>query len=107
MADRILKVGYGDQAVFARDTLTVSTTAIGLDEGDYDPTSGRPAYCAMIENVGGQAIRYRVGADPAAGAGHKLADGEVLYVHGADNIRALRVIRDTGSDATLEISYLR
>lgn len=78
---------------------TVSNVAVGLasipDKSNY----------ALI-TCSGAAVRWRDdGVDPTAGTGHPLAVGEHLeYSNRAD---ALRFIRSTGSDGTLDVSYYK
>jgi hypothetical protein len=90
---------------FAYEAITVADTAIGFTVGTYAPTAGLPAKMVMI-TVESQPLRYRLdGTAPTASEGHALAANDVRYVVGANNIRKFRMIRSTGSSATVRVTY--
>ena len=86
---------------FDHEVITVSAVVIGLT-----PAKRSPAEAALI-SCAGATVRYWLdGATPTASEGHPLAAGETLLVHGQNNLRGLRLIRES-TDATLAVTYLR
>ena len=94
---------------FDHEVITVSTPAIGLTAGKLAPSTGSggpPAEAALI-SCAGAGVRYWLdGATPTASEGHPLAAGETILVHGQNNLRGLRFVRET-ADAALAVTYLR
>lgn len=98
---------------FDYETITVSTSVVGLTGSKIQPASGRAASSAAI-TVEGANIRYRLdGGEPVAGgAGHlgydtSIAPTLVIWVYGTENLRNFRVVREGASDATLRVTYYR
>lgn len=86
---------------FDHEVITVSAVAIGLTT-----SKSAPAEAALI-SCAGAGVRYWLdGAAPTASEGHPLAAGETILVHGQNNLRGLRFVRET-ADATLAVTYLR
>lgn len=82
------------------ESLTVSTTALGLTDSRTD---GAEVAFITIES---QAVRYRLdGQNPTASVGHVLSDGDILELRGFWEIDKFRVIRRDGVDATARVSY--
>jgi hypothetical protein len=105
--------------VFAFEAITVSTVAIGFTTATYAPTGGIPARQAFC-TVAVDEIRYRViNGDgtglPTSTVGHYQLSSATsnasysFYVHGANNVRLFRMIRDSaaGGDAMVSCSYSR
>lgn len=86
---------------FDHEVITVSAVAIGLTAGKL-----APAEAALISCTGAGVRYWLDGATPTASEGHALAAGETILVHGQNNLRGLRFIRET-ADATLAVTYLR
>ena len=98
-------VGNGAVAVpFAKETIAVSTTAIGLTAATYNPTDGPKATEALI---GVQAANVRVwfdGSTPTTTAGQVFVSGQSFVVC-ALTLRKFLAIRDDGTDAELAVTY--
>lgn len=100
------------------ETVTVSNTAKQLTEAKFTnysltglavPTDQAlaNARCAFITVEATNGLRYTFdGTDPvAATTGHLLAGGGSLAIYGYTNIKNLKMIRDGGSDAAIQVSY--
>lgn len=83
------------------ESITVSTTAVGLDE------AYRTIYNYALITVIDEAVRFWLdGTDPTASVGHVLADGSSLTLESAEELRNFRVIEVTGTPI-LSVSYGR
>lgn len=85
------------------ETLTVSTSAVGLDTATIQGI----AYCqARLET---DKVRFRIdGTNPTAAVGVELSVGDILQIFDANSARRLRLIRSTGSvDATMQVTCWR
>jgi hypothetical protein len=93
---------------FARERLTISTTAVVLTAATYSPASVPAAKSAKI-SVETNPIRYTLdGSVPLAGSiGHPVAAGAEIVLRSEEEIRAFQAIRTGGSDAFLEVTYFR
>ncbi len=98
---------------FDYETVTVSSSVVGLTAGKIQPTSGRAALGAALTVEGGN-IRYRLdGGNPVAGsAGHlgydaSVAPGQAIWLYGTENLRNFRAVREGASDAALRVTYYR
>lgn len=79
--------------------VTVSSTALAL------PSIPDKASYAIV-NITTQPVRYRDdGTAPTASVGMPLAAGDELVLVSPKQIQDFRVIRSTGSDAELNVSY--
>lgn len=89
------------------ESLTVSSTAVGLTASKYIPTdSSRRATTALI-TVEADSIRFRIdGTNPTASVGHLATAGESIALEGYDNIKNFRAIRTT-TDATIRVTFMR
>lgn len=98
-------VGNGAVSVpFAKETIAVSTSAIGLTEATYNPTDGPKATEALI---GVQAANIRVwfdGTAPTTTAGQVFVAGQSFVVC-ALTLRKFLAIRDDAADAELAVTY--
>ena len=91
---------------FAFETVTVSNSAVSLTAATYAPAGGVRAEKAFITTEG--EIRYRYdNNDPTASVGHILKDGNFLILTGIHQIQMFRAIRNSTTDATLEVTYER
>ena len=94
------------------EAITVSNTAIGLTATKVRPSAAAntPAHGGAFEvfiSVETNAIRYRIdGTDPTASEGHPLAAGDKLTVTGHNNIRRLKMIRQS-ADAAVKVTFFR
>lgn len=98
----------GPIPTYAYESLTVSSTAVGLTASKYTQTSATlptiSAKFALI-TVEDDAIRFRTdGTDPTTTEGHKLAAGDTLLLDCWDDIRRFKAIRVT-TDAKIRVSY--
>lgn len=99
---------YGQ--AFAYESITVSTSAVGLTASKIVPTSGplRPAFEAFLTLEPTNGIRYRLdGTDPTDTEGHPLAGGGTVTITGTNNLKNFRMIRSGGADATVKVTYFR
>jgi len=80
-------------------TLTVAATSVGL-------TVPATANTAMVQ-VLGQPIRYTFDttAPVAATTGFLGSAGDLIVIYGRPNVLAFRMIRDTGSSATVQAEF--
>lgn len=84
----------------AFETITVSTTAIGLTTVTRDDANH-----ALLTSEGAD-FRYRVdGTDPTASVGHLVLAGAVLVLEGRGELQNFKAIRDAAVDITLSVSY--
>ena len=96
----------GNAVPFARETITVSTTAVGLTLATYRPGGGvNPATVALISVQGGQNVRvWFDGTAPTTSAGIVVASGQSFYVCGTV-LGTFKAIRDDASDSELAVQY--
>lgn len=89
------------------ETITVSTTSVGLTASKVYPSDGIAAKEAVV-SVENASIRYRAdGTDPTAAVGHPVASGQEIVLTGTANLAAFKAIRSGAADATLTVSYYR
>lgn len=93
------------------ETLTVSTTALGLTAAKVDTSA---AVYMTLEGTAG--IRWRLdGGVPTATVGHlfeppstgNAASGSGMWVCGKTSLLNLRMIRSSTADVTIRVTYLR
>lgn len=95
------------QDAFAKESVTVSTVAVGLTPATFRPSGVPPAQYVFL-SVDADKIRvWFDGSDPTAAIGHELVTGSILELHGIKNIERLRMIRSGAADATVRASYFR
>lgn len=88
-------------AVLSFESVSVSTTAVGLTPATYEDWSIR-----AIVTVEGGAVRFRSdGTNPTASVGHALEVGDSVTLRDHDEIQRTKFIRRDGTDATLMVSY--
>lgn len=98
----------------AFETITVSTTAIGITStlATETPTVNAPldikrGVRAALFSVETNNIRVRFdGTDPTASVGHLVTAGDFLWVEGHDALLRLRMIR-ASADAAVSVTLFR
>ena len=93
-------------AELARESITVSTTAIGFTTTNIPPTSDKCQY-ARVQVTAAQ-IRVRLdGTDPVAATspGELWNIGDIKEVWGGNDMREFKAIREGSTDAVLNVSY--
>lgn len=109
MSQIITNVIAGLYEPYDFDTITVSSSAVGLTASKYNhvpPNVLRDAQYIVITSET-NSIRYRIdGTDPTASVGHLMPAGSALVLTGITTIRNFKAIA-TGSDATLQVTYSR
>ena len=100
----VVEVSY---SAYDYEVITVNTVVKSLDAAKIAPSNGAPARAVLI-TVEDASLRFRLdGSNPTATNGHRLQAGDVLVLVGVNNLRNFRAIRDTGTSATIRVSYLR
>lgn len=98
-------------AAFDFDTLTVSTTAVGLTAAKVDL-----ANAAYMTLEGTNGIRWRIdGQVPTATVGHlfeppgtgSAGSGSGMWLCGRNSLLSLRMIRASTADVTIRVTYTR
>lgn len=85
------------------ETITVSSTAVGLATTTYSPT-GRGQMTTCTARLETAQVRFRFdGTAPTSTVGFLLEDGDVLTIERHDHMRLIKFIRTTGADATLSV----
>lgn len=103
---------------FAFETITVSTTAIGLTAATISPTNApgaKQAYCTVEAAAATTAVRWRSdGTVPTAAIGHwrqagvpGTSDPGEITLEGTNALLRFRAIRQGAADVTLRCTYLR
>ena len=82
-----------------RETLTVSSSAVGLASVQ---NAAAPGY-ALIRVEGARVMYRDDGVDPTAAVGQPLYDGDSFHYNGP--LSAIKFIRRDGTDATLYVTY--
>lgn len=94
-------------STYAKETVIVSTSAIGLDSTVYQPANEEGPKRAVIF-VADQPIRYwRTGDTPTATSGVHVNANTLLIVEGLDDIDNFLAIRENVTDATMYVEYER
>ena len=98
-------------AIFAHETLVVSTAAVGVTRGTAFPggLGNADAYYALC-TVELAPVRYWYDGQataPDSTHGHLLLPGDVLEVYSPQNLAALRFIREGAVDGNVMLSYGR
>lgn len=91
---------------FAFETVTVSTSAIGLTAATYNaPSTGQPPAVMAFLTTEDDTMRFRVdGADPTSSVGHEVASGTGLIVCTA-SLPKLKMIRSGAADVPVSVTY--
>jgi hypothetical protein len=94
------------QEAFAFEKLSVTTgTAVGVTVGTAFPGNAQATY--GLFSVETNNVRWRVdGGNPDATDGHLIETAQYFEIHGAENIRNLRMI-GSGGTATVQCTYAR
>jgi hypothetical protein len=91
---------------FAKEEITVSTTAVGLTAATYKPTGSGAAVMAFI-TIDTDTLRFWLdGSIPTSTVGHAAANPSSLVLCEASLPRAL-FIRSGAADAKLRVTYFR
>jgi hypothetical protein len=99
---------------FAYENITVDNTVGGVSLTQTnvllpnDPL-GNHARLVVITSEGAD-LRYRVdglGAPVAATSGHLFPNGSMLTIGSLQQMKQLRMIRETGTSATVRVTYYR
>lgn len=90
---------------FAKESVTVGATSIGLTVATFAPAGQSAASYAFITVETDQARCHLHGA-AADTTGHLFNVGDAMELHGTNTLAQLRCIRVT-TDATLRVSYAR
>lgn len=106
-------ISIGPRVVIGSETVTVSTTAIGLTSTKYKVAAGslgdrmyaKEAFVTVEDNQ----VRWNL--DPAVTVtastnGHEADAGDSFSIHGVTAMDNFRAIRTGGADGVLRISYL-
>lgn len=89
---------------FAKETITVSSTAIGLTKATYNPAaSGRTALVAFMTVAADNIRVWFDGSIPTATVGHLITSGSGLMICSADLPKFLAIRQTT--DATVSVTY--
>ncbi len=92
---------------YAYESITVGDSAVGLTADYLAPDGAAPPIAALL-SLETAAIRFRMdGTDPTSSEGHLLASGDELTISSINALRAFRAIRDTETNGTLRVTYLR
>lgn len=93
---------------YAKETLTISSTALGLTESVYKTGQHEDIQRAYI-TVEDASIRYWTdGSDPVAGSeGHLVPAGSAIELTLHESVNKFKAIRDGSTDAVLQITYER
>jgi len=91
---------------YTRETITVSTVAIGFTSATFralEPYSNPSAIVTVESNP----VRYEYGTAPTSTVGHLLNVGDTLVLDNYDDIQHIKIIRDTSAsgDASLQVTY--
>ena len=94
---------------YARERVTVSTTAIGCTPTTLRNSSqvdGAFRASAIVVEVITNTVWYTTdGSTPTSSNGNKLTAGDVVTLAGFQKLADFQMVRDGGSDATVDISY--
>lgn len=86
------------------DTVTVSSTPVGLTLAKVQQSAGNAAYALVSVETAPIAVVF-VGT-PSTSVGNQFIAGSSFYVCGLANIKAFRAIR-VSSDATLKVALFK
>ena len=96
----------------AFETMTVSTTVLGLTAGTINTTTAAAVYITLET---GASLRYTLFGTPSATVGHLIdppstgnaGTGSGIWFCGRAALTGLRFIRAGGTDAVIRITYYR
>ena len=93
---------------FAAEKITISDSALGLTAATYN-VAGENVCKAAIITVDAQPIRVTLDGSttPAASVGHGFDADDIIFISGQGNLANFSAIREGGTDADIQVSYLR
>jgi len=95
------------KTAFAKEELTISSTAVSLTSSVFRPAGQTPASKAFI-TVETAPIRYWYdGSTPTATSGHRAEAGAVIELEPLDDIEHFKAIAETATDALIKVTYER
>lgn len=93
-------------SAFASETITVSTSAVGLTAATYNPGNGQnPASAALVAVNTNNLRAWFDGSAPTTSAGIIVAAGQSFVVCGIPGLQKLKMIRDDASDVEVAVQY--
>lgn len=99
-----------DQAIAGDyEQLTVSTVAVTPTSSKLSVTlaTGGTKHAArafITVEVAGMRLRFD-GVAPTSSVGHLISSGDYITIDGVENVSNIKMIRATGTDATVNITY--
>ena len=101
-------MGISGRAGFTHESITVSSSSVGLTEATYSPGTQVPPTRGAIITVEDQNIRFRIdGTAPTSSVGHLAKNDDTITLGSIDDVTNFRAIRQSGVDATIRVSYKR
>jgi hypothetical protein len=107
---------FGKLDQYARERITVSTTAVGFTTSTLENwqthtenqvAKDHKASVVLITVVTNGIYYTTDGTTPSASAGNELTTGDQLTLSGFQKLKDFRAIRNSGSDATVEVFYYK
>lgn len=96
----------GQYTAYAFESVTVSTTSIGLTAGNFD--NNTESVKRIIITIESAQIRWRYdGGAPTASVGHLNNPFDTIILVGRTNISNFRAIRAGSTDATIRVTFER
>lgn len=93
-------------SAFARETVTVSTSSIGLTAATYNPGGGQNPAAAALVAVNANNMRvWFDGTAPTTSAGIIVLAGSSFVVCGIPGMAKLKMIRDDSTDVEVAVQY--
>jgi hypothetical protein len=90
---------------FAYESVTVSSSAVGLTAATYRQAGYAVQAFLTLE---GAEIRWRIdGSNPTTTEGHLLEPGQNLTLDSPDAVKNFRAIRTGATNGTLKVTYFR
>ena len=94
-----------DCDLFAKETVTVGSTATSLTRATWAPSAAPAAQCAIL-TVEADSIRWYADGSTADSSGHLAVVNDVIVLKKTRQIANFSAIRVTG-DSTVRVSYGR
>lgn len=106
---------FAPRDVVGKQSLTVSSTAVGFTASNYSIDGGGPTPASRINanlafcTVEDQPIRWSItGTAPTADSnGHEYAAGTSFWLFSANDIANFRAIRTGGTDGAIHATFFR
>ena len=100
-----MEVKITDYAPYAYESLTISSTAVGLTASVYGEDVRVMQAFITLESA---QIRFRIdGNNPTTTEGHLLEAGQNLTLENYNAIKNFRAIRTGSSDGNIRVTYFR